>query len=905
LEPHRLSTRHIIIIIITTTILMMPSNDPSFAVLVLHSTCHDGYMEHANHVHNNEARSDSAMDLFETLTALPLECDILVMPEIPTSSMDATSTHSQPDVLEIQAALNPCSISNLLLLQDLAIQHKTSLLLSLSSCRLTYESQSLFVHPVPSTFAVTMEETDHQLLAELTVAFEFESAMTQWLEYQDRIQNSNQTTLPQASPSLQLQDACSLSDESPFPSSSSKGSSKPTRSSKPIPRSMDNDSLEWDTCFATPPKPPIETPRSVQDPLVFVRLQAMLDKEVEQMDQLLHVLAMAGAVLAVLLVWTAAQLYRANKEFEQRGDAKESLIPEPTKMAAPRTTRDESSIQEPVLPPIQEPASVISDWSGETPSSRCDISPNASEITVPTSPDVLSPLSLDQIFQETEVRTPVISNRKNIPVNETTPQAPITSNRTKKEVPPTSTVTPPQAPITSNRTKNISAHVTPPQTPIASSRSNTSDAPTPGTETPSRNEECAHVASSNSPPQVPAPPPLSIHEIEHPEESDFLLLIPKITPLESFSQSQKQHTHETKIRSSNRNILDRIQAARQATATETVSLHDQLASFAFKKNDKPVQVEAAQVSPFREPIKANVDEDESQVVAEHNVDSSVPKEKVEVAQVTPPRRQIGRPRNHTPPSLQDQLVSFAFKKKKNNATAQTDVAHVTPPKTEICCPTTPTPEAKVDEEEYQAVTNPAPSIEVVPAYPLSPVSEPKENKKQNETQTLSPCSQLALEWAQQKSARRNNRKPKKKHTKIRPTGSPFLRPRPQVSRTQGIDLSTSLSPAAPLDTNSDSQQHETLVHRLPFKPTPTAPLVSNSNAQPRETIVSPKIVKPSVPGHAFPALATQSVLGCDLTEDNVDSPIKETRPRLSPLVPMLPELCSTPGSEDSFVDDYW
>jgi hypothetical protein len=275
-------------------------------------------------------------------------------------------------------------------------------------------------------------------------------------------------------------------------------------------------------------------------------------------------------------------------------------------------------------------------------------------------------------------------------------------------------------------------------------------------------------------------------------------------------------------------------------------------------------------------------------------------------QLTPPRRQIGRLRNPTSPSLQDQLAGFAFKKKKNHTEVQTDVAHVFPPKTEIYCPTTPRLQTKVDEEKYRAVTNPAPSVEVVPTCPLSPVSVPRENQKQNETQPLSPCSQLALEWARKKSARRNKRKPKK-HTKIRPTGSSFLQPPPQVSRTQGIDLSASLSPAAPLmDTNSDSQQHdETLVHPLPFKPTPAALLVSNSNAQPCETIVSPIPVEPSAPGHAIPVLPTESVLACDLTKDNVGSPIKERRPRLSPLVPMLPELCSTPGSEDSFVDDYW
>lgn len=523
---------------------------------------------------------------------------------------------------------------------------------------------------------------------------------------------------------------------------------------------------------------------------------------------------------------------------------------------------------------IQEPISVRSDWSGEVPSSSpCEISPYLSEITMPTTPDVLSPLSLDRIFQETEVQTPVISNRKNISVNdaETPPHTPIASNRSKKEVP---TVT-----------------VTPPQTPIAGNRSNELDGATPATASPSPSEECAQLASTlKLPPQVPAPPPLSIHQIEHPEESDFLLLIPKITPLAtrsaddsppvSFSESRKQQTQETKIRSSKRKILDRIQAARQqATATETVSLHGQLASFAFKKNAKPVQVEAAtqESSLLRDPMikaNANVDQDESsQVVAEQKVDSSyVLKEKVEVAQLTPPR-------------------------------LQSDVAHVTPPKTEICCPTTPTPEAKVDEGAYRAVTNPVPSVQVFPTCPLSPVSEPRENKKQNETQTLSPCSQLALEWAQKKSARRNKRKPKK-HTKIRPTGSPFMRLPPQVLRTQGIDLSTSLSSTAPRDTNSDSEQHETLVRQLPFTPTPAAPLVSNSNAQPRETIVSPIPANPSAPGD-IPALPTEPVLSCDSTEDNVDSPIKETRPRLSPLVPILPELCSTPGSEDSFVDDYW
>jgi hypothetical protein len=622
---------------------------------------------------------------------------------------------------------------------------------------------------------------------------------------------------------------------------------------------------------------------------------------------------MAGAVLAVLLVWTAAQLYRANKELDQRGDAKESLIPEPTptRMATESSRWDESA--------IQEPTSMRSDGSDEAPSSPCKISPYSSEITVPTTPDALSPLSLDRIFQETEVRTPVTSNRKNIPVNETPPQTPVASNRTKKEVPPTATatatVTPPQTPISSKHTKTISIHATLPQAPIASHRSNKSVDSTPATASPSPSNECVQGASSKLPPQVPAPPPpppLSIHEIEHPEESDFLLLIPKITPLGtidspsvSFSESRKQQTQETKIRSSNRKILDRIQAARQATATETVSLHGQLTNFVFKKNDTPLQVEAAQESPLREPNKtaANVDKDKSQVVVEQKVDSYVHTEKVEVAQLTPPRLQIGRLGNPIPPSLQDQLASFAFKKNKRVA-LQTDVAHVTPPKTEICCPTTPVPEAKVDEEDYRSVTNPAPSFEVVPTCPLSPVSEPSENKKQSETHTLSPSSQLALEWAQKKSARRNKRKPKK-HTKIRPTGSPFLRPPPQVSRTQVIDLSTSPPPASSRDTNSDSQQHETLVRQLPFKPTPAAPLVSDSNAQPRETIVSTIPVKPSAPGYNKLALPTESVLTCKSTEDNIDSPIKETRPRLSPLVPMLPELCSTPGSKDSFVDDYW
>jgi hypothetical protein len=857
-------------------------------------------MEHANTVHNNnETKSDSAMGLFETLTALPLECDILVMPEIPTSSsMDATSTststHSQPDVLDIQAALNPCSISNLLLLQDIALQHKTSLLLSLSSCRLTYESQSLFVHPVPSTFAVIMEETDRQLLAELTVAFEFESAMTQWLELQDSNQTANQTMFPQASPSLQLQDAPALSDESPSPSSSSKGSSKPTRASKRNRRSKVNTSFgDWDMCFAPPPSPPMETPRSVQDPLILIRLQAMLDKEVEQMDQLLRVLAMAGAVLAVLLVWTAAQLYRANKEIlEAQGHAMDSLcIPEPTltRMATESRTRHESSSS------IQEPTSVRSDWSEEAQfSSRETISTHLSEITVPARPDVLSPLSLDLIFQETEIRTPVISNRKNIPVNETPPQTPIASNRSKKELPATATVTPPQTPIASNRT-------------------NKSDGATPATTSPSSSEECAQVASSKLPPQIPAPPPLSIHDIEDPEESDFLLLIPKIAPLAtsdsppvSFSESRKQQTQETKIRSSNRKILDRIQAARQATATETVSLHGQLASFAFQKNDKPVQVEAAQESPLRDPIKAkaNADKDESQVDTELKVGSHVHTEKVEVGQLTQPRRQIGRPTYPASPSLQDQLASFSFKK-TNHATLHTDVAHVTPPKTERCWPTIPTPEAEVCEDEYRAFTNPAECVEVVPTCPLSPVTEPRENKKQNETQTLSPCSQLALEWAQKKSTRRNMRKPRK-NTKIRPTGSPFMRLPPQLSRTQGIDLSISLSPAAPQDTASDSLVHETLIRQLPYMSTPAAPLISKSNAQPRKTIVSTIPAKPSAPGHDIPGLPTASVLACDSTEHNADSPIKETRRRLSPLVPsMLPELCSTPGSEDSFVDDYW
>ena len=97
--------------------------------------------------------------------SLPIACDILLLPEIPTNAAASGHDHPDPDpdtdwVTLPQHVCNPCGRSNVLVINDMLPSWK-QVLLSLTSCALLHEDETglllrLPVEPVPSTFSFSL-----------------------------------------------------------------------------------------------------------------------------------------------------------------------------------------------------------------------------------------------------------------------------------------------------------------------------------------------------------------------------------------------------------------------------------------------------------------------------------------------------------------------------------------------------------------------------------------------------------------------------------------------------------------------------------------------------------------------------------------------------------------------------
>jgi hypothetical protein len=259
-------------------------------IVVLSSSCDDN---------DDSGTTSSSSSLTEASSLLlhssPIFCDILTLPEIPDDK--------EPYLLQ-QNPLNPCGMDNVVILQNLPWHHDGNVLMSLTSCRVLVQDIVFPVEPKPSTFALSFtEESSH--MTELDVMFDFAVARTRWNE------------LAAVAKKHHLQDDDDADDDSAF---SSNHTVRPEKS------------LFAQDCMSPPQDriPPFhntgeeycsENMIHASHPdqrIVLARLQAMAEKEAQDLDRLLGVLGILGALLLGLLLWSGHQLYESSKNSDSR-----------------------------------------------------------------------------------------------------------------------------------------------------------------------------------------------------------------------------------------------------------------------------------------------------------------------------------------------------------------------------------------------------------------------------------------------------------------------------------------------------------------------------------------------------------------------------------------------------------
>ncbi|KAL3944631.1 MAG: hypothetical protein SGBAC_001291 [Bacillariaceae sp.] len=310
------------------------------------------------------------------LKSLPLVCDILMLPELPSDEEPASLSQKQ---------LNPCGIENVIWMQNM--QQTGAMLMSLTSCHVVAAVDDnemtvvLPVQPVPSTFVIDgggeTKSTVDQQVSNLNVAFDFEMAEQLWDELllKDATANASVTTAPHQAKENHIREA------------EVKDSSKPTKKNDSSDAAQVGCDLTLEpfyqdlirSSFQQQQQQPTKRSFAPSDSpeVVLKHLQMMTEKEAQVLDRILIVLGAVGVFLLGLLWWSGREVFRASRkesfqskriqlviqEIQQNvdgqkarccNDASPTIVPKPTDSATHSSKSTRPGALSFATPPPQE-----------------------------------------------------------------------------------------------------------------------------------------------------------------------------------------------------------------------------------------------------------------------------------------------------------------------------------------------------------------------------------------------------------------------------------------------------------------------------------------------------------------------------------------------------------------------
>jgi hypothetical protein len=310
----------------------MSSSDASSSssVLVLHSFCHE--------------KDAAATEMtFETawrklVATTKFSCDMVLIPDMavaqqhnPNHNQGQQQQHQQLDIVKFRnELLDPCGTYNVFSLSNLVAD---SYILSLTDCRLrptimspSSSSLSDILLPalaVPSTWHFTWNASeafhvDAHAHAEIEVNFDLTKAKRQFLKVWQNKESTETTTTTTSTPTTNANTTIT-EEENKEENDVAKDQleehhSPSTEATQVPPAPVDNDSLshvpvaDVPSCPVRemPPLlvPPARTASIAHDPR-FMRLETLMQSELNDINRILSILTVTGLVLFVSFLWTA------------------------------------------------------------------------------------------------------------------------------------------------------------------------------------------------------------------------------------------------------------------------------------------------------------------------------------------------------------------------------------------------------------------------------------------------------------------------------------------------------------------------------------------------------------------------------------------------------------------------
>ncbi|KAG7369842.1 hypothetical protein IV203_027588 [Nitzschia inconspicua] len=342
---------------------------PNPLILLLRTSCTDSKDANTSTKETETASLSSSIDEYASLMALlakqPIQCDVMLLPEIHNSSdrpfenqsspsssstssffQSALSSSSMTEDLHLpKTSMNPCGTSNVMIVETLPwnnLQQEEgggtaklgSVLVSLTSCSVIYQvspsseastSYHLPIEPVPSTFVLNfdalsqVEGSEQHRLAELSVEFNYGKA-TSVVEDLIRDQVDSSRAQKDGNPMENVENILDMS-EAP--------------SMEPSTCMFEREGKTYSTTVeggATSPPfhPQQQLLSSIKDyeaqKILLRQLRVQMEQDARLLDMILRALGCVGIFLFCVLLWAIFQFYRSKaKSDEQSNDIQESM----------------------------------------------------------------------------------------------------------------------------------------------------------------------------------------------------------------------------------------------------------------------------------------------------------------------------------------------------------------------------------------------------------------------------------------------------------------------------------------------------------------------------------------------------------------------------------------------------
>ncbi len=326
-------------------------------ILVLQSSCQTEMLgESAGNNQDTKAyglRHNATTTVDDWVYSCPISCNILLLPELP-------SQDDQPDVVQFQQnQMNPCGLSNILLLENLPASWN-KILLSLTSCVMMHEDVYLPINALPSTFDFRVDEN---AMADLHFIFDVSEARLRLedhlLEQEDDTismvdlewNDENELSIPisheKAAENEKTRTPIMEHDNPPALSHRKMGTDDNFESIATDPLSHTHmythgkfESIatksRYDECPATSNVPPVSheqefyfrprhSTRLDQEMEALQRVQAIMEQDSANLDRLIQVLSFVGLGLFLALLWSGYQFYRAKLDDQHAHNLRTSI----------------------------------------------------------------------------------------------------------------------------------------------------------------------------------------------------------------------------------------------------------------------------------------------------------------------------------------------------------------------------------------------------------------------------------------------------------------------------------------------------------------------------------------------------------------------------------------------------